>query len=342
MTETKISLIIPCFNVEKKLIDRAVLSVKAQDFEDYEVILVDDGSSSDFAKHLKAIEQAADRVKLITIANSGVSTARNIGVQHSSGKYIAFLDADDALVPHFMSRAYQLAEKENADLVIGGVKASKQISSFEAISVDPVQPYQTFTGEQVPLLKKHFIGAHSLVTFHGGYIGRGPVSRLVKADIARQHLFLSNIKIGEDLIWNIDLLSCCQTVVIAPEQWYWYWQNPASATHGYNPQIYQEWLEQLEELEKKLDLNNDELYEPFMDHIYEGIHQIWDCCLRYTGRNRATVQTIKRELYHREPWILLKGDRIKTCKGKKIRFLSMLYKYHLIFLFFDFKKKVGR
>ena len=91
----KVSVIIPTYN-RLPMLKEAVNSVLAQDFEDFELIVVDDGSTDGTAEEIK---QYGGRVKLLQHSeNRGVSAARNRGILHAKGKYIAFLDSDDLWV----------------------------------------------------------------------------------------------------------------------------------------------------------------------------------------------------------------------------------------------------
>lgn len=92
-----VSVIIPCYNAEQSIVG-TLLSVLLQNHQNFEVIVVDDGSTDDSVAAIEKIMESAsngDKIKLIRQANQGVSVARNQGVLHSTGNYIAFLDADD-------------------------------------------------------------------------------------------------------------------------------------------------------------------------------------------------------------------------------------------------------
>ena len=91
-----VSVVIPTYNRAGPVID-AVRSVLAQQFEDFELIVVDDGSTDDTAARLAAI--ADDRVRYIAGSHAGVSAARNLGVRRATGSLIAFLDSDDLWHP---------------------------------------------------------------------------------------------------------------------------------------------------------------------------------------------------------------------------------------------------
>jgi len=98
-----VSVIIPTFN-RGRLLKEAVDSVLAQDYPDFELIVVDDGSVDDSAEILHAYGQ---RLNLIQQQNRGVSAARNAGIAAASGRYIAFLDSDDLWLPQKLTRQVQ-------------------------------------------------------------------------------------------------------------------------------------------------------------------------------------------------------------------------------------------
>lgn len=89
-----VSIIVPIYNAEK-YISRCVESILAQSYHDFELILIDDGST-DFSLGLcKAFVQKDSRVRVIHQINQGVSSARNLGIKHAHGEYIGFVDIDD-------------------------------------------------------------------------------------------------------------------------------------------------------------------------------------------------------------------------------------------------------
>jgi glycosyltransferase involved in cell wall biosynthesis len=95
-----VSVIIPTYN-RGWIVREAIDSVLSQDFHDFELIVVDDGSTDDTADILKDYRA---RITVLTQSNRGVSAARNQGVRSSSGQYIAFLDSDDRWLPQKLSR----------------------------------------------------------------------------------------------------------------------------------------------------------------------------------------------------------------------------------------------
>ena len=94
--EYKISVIIPVYNVED-YIRQSIDSVLNQTYKNLEIILVDDGSKDNSGKICDEYKNVDERIKVIHKINSGVSSARNVGIDIATGKYIMFLDSDDFL-----------------------------------------------------------------------------------------------------------------------------------------------------------------------------------------------------------------------------------------------------
>lgn len=110
-----ISVIMPCFNAEA-YIEYSVNSILAQTFEHTEIIIIDDGSSDNTLSIVKKLEEYNSNIKLFTQSRSGPYPARNLGLKHSTGQYIAFLDADDYWEPYCLEKLYNALISKNADL----------------------------------------------------------------------------------------------------------------------------------------------------------------------------------------------------------------------------------
>lgn len=113
-----ISVIVPVYNSQSYL-KECVESVLAQSFYDWELILVDDGSTDSSNSICQRYASTDLRVRVISKPNGGLSSARNAGLDIAKGQYVFFLDADDELYPYALSHLYDIAEAYNADLTIG-------------------------------------------------------------------------------------------------------------------------------------------------------------------------------------------------------------------------------
>ena len=103
------SVIIPIYNVEEYLA-KCIDSVLAQEYESYEILLIDDGSTDGTAELCDALAIEDPRICVIHQNNHGISASRNTGLNHAKGKYIAFFDADDLIDSKMFSSLVPLIE----------------------------------------------------------------------------------------------------------------------------------------------------------------------------------------------------------------------------------------
>lgn len=143
MQEIKVSVVIPSYNAAAYIVG-AVESVLAQTFRDFEILVIDDGSTDNTKK---VLEKYGEPVQYIYKSNGGVSSARNFGIEKARGKYIAFLDADDVWVPKKLEKqiavleanekiglCYAAAEKVDENLqTIGRIEARAYEDYCEAL-----------------------------------------------------------------------------------------------------------------------------------------------------------------------------------------------------------------
>lgn len=114
----KISVIVPVYNVEKYLAD-CIESILAQTFTDFELLLINDGSTDYSYKICQEFAQKDWRIKVFSQENQGVASARNLGLECAQGEYIAFIDPDDKVGIHYLAILYALATTQKAEIVVG-------------------------------------------------------------------------------------------------------------------------------------------------------------------------------------------------------------------------------
>jgi glycosyltransferase involved in cell wall biosynthesis len=116
MNNPLVSVIMPAYNAEKYITD-SINSVIAQTYTEWEIIVIDDGSTDNTSSVVKKITEKDNRVKYIYQENGRQGKARNNGIRHSQGEYIAFLDADDLWVPEKVRIQVELLQTKKMDLV---------------------------------------------------------------------------------------------------------------------------------------------------------------------------------------------------------------------------------
>ena len=145
----KFSIIIPVYNVEQ-YIKECLESLKKQTYQDFEVIIVNDGTKDNSMEIVKEYPY-----KVINQTNQGLSIARNTGVKHAKGEYIIFLDSDDYLEPNTMLKIFEVLDN-NQDVVRFQIKETFEDGSIKEY---PEKPFQGLNGEEAfgKIVKYHFV-----------------------------------------------------------------------------------------------------------------------------------------------------------------------------------------
>lgn len=183
------SVVIPYYK-KRQYIERCLDSVISQTYQDFEIILVDDGSSDDLNQLVE--HKYKDKLTLITQSNQGVSSARNTGIENVSQDYIAFLDADDCWSPNYLELAVKLILRDKK-LKILGSKYTRSINNLEvnitSLSYRKIENYFQRQAIKNPLFTSS--------------------STIIKGSFFRENAgFNSNLKSGEDMdVWFRTVLS---------------------------------------------------------------------------------------------------------------------------------------
>jgi len=192
-------VVVPLYN-KQAYVRRCVDSVLSQTFGDFELIIVDDGSTDESADIASAYHDS--RIRLIRQANGGVSVARNRGIAEARGKWVAFLDADDEWLPRKLEKVADCAAKfPQAGAIYGRtaqIKGGQQIIPAAKTAAEPL-----------------LVDYLSLVTFDGPAMNSS--STAIRADVFNSAgTFPEGVKITEDLdMWL--RVACTTEVVHIPE-----------------------------------------------------------------------------------------------------------------------------
>lgn len=124
-----ISVIVPVYDI-KNYLRRCINSILRQTFSDYELILIDDGSTDNSEKICECFSLLDNRIVVIHKKNGGVASARNSGLDFASGKYICFIDSDDYILPDFLFVLFSTIEETNSDYVSQNICLVKSDSKF--------------------------------------------------------------------------------------------------------------------------------------------------------------------------------------------------------------------
>lgn len=184
----RFSVVIPLYNKEH-YIANTINSVLNQTFQDYELIVVDDGSKDNSYEVAKAAQSQSERVKLIHQENQGVAVARNIGVENARGEYIAFLDADDCWYPNYL---------ETIDALIKNFPESDIfVTSYRIVMGNKNYRFSAHLSDEPVLLPSYWL------TFENAYDTVWTSATVIRrAAIIEVGMFTPGEKIGQDLdLW---------------------------------------------------------------------------------------------------------------------------------------------
>lgn len=215
-----ISIIVPVFNTEKYLAD-CINSILLQTFKDFELILVDDGSSDSSPRICDKFALIDKRIRVFHKLNGGVSKARNFGIRVALGKYLMFCDSDDIVDEHWCEFLFHLVSNNPNKLVVSGW--GRFINTKDIINVIKVD---------VNAVYKSFYEIYKL------RLSGSVCNKIFRLDLVKANnlFFAEDVPLGEDAIfvseYYLFLLEGC-TYVKCPL--YLYRQNSDSALHTYNP-----------------------------------------------------------------------------------------------------------
>ena len=229
-----VSIIIPVFNTSKTLLHRCLESLFSQTFKQFEIILVDDGSERECAKHCDEVALKDDRIIVLHKKNGGVSSARNFGLARARGEYCMFVDPDDELCDEScLARALSVAKETEADMVMGKVSYQFRKRAF-VNSTGYVDEQILFeSGRDLDRLADYFIAYHPVKGSNiPAGINRGPVSKLIKTSSLGKLRFDTSLAYAEDRVFLSDLCRSISRAVFVDKVWYRYYQYRSSATHS--------------------------------------------------------------------------------------------------------------
>lgn len=133
---SEISIIIPVFNTAKYL-SACLQSVVVQSFGNFEIIIVNDGSTDASSDIIQKFMNADNRIKVINQENKGLSEARNTGLRNATGRYVTFLDSDDAIAPNFLERMLIVAKATKCPVVCCNKFCFKDGTDISCYSLRP-------------------------------------------------------------------------------------------------------------------------------------------------------------------------------------------------------------
>ena len=318
--EKLISIIIPFYKGEK-YINIAIDSVLKQTYKNFELLLIENGPK-DRSKEI--IDSYKDnRIKYFYLEQGNVSKARNLGIQHATGKYIYFMDGDDRIDENCLFECMSLMSCYNIDMVMFNIDKIKK-DSIEKTSLpwkNEVLDSSRIRNELIPKMIYPKKNENSVM---------GSACRLfTKSQYVKKLKFNENIKFAEDLLFCIELFSIIHNVYIFDKSLYFYIMNGESTLNRYKKDIIYDSIKLHEEmkyiLEKRNLFNIDNSYRFYMN---KG--RMYPNAISFSSRN-INKKNAKEEI----------SNIIKLYKEDKFNYYKLEYPFliKLTFLLMDLKMK---
>lgn len=278
----EISIIVPVYNVEK-YIDRCIDSILNQTFKDFELILVNDGSTDNSGDICDKYSKIDSRIKVIHKINGGVSSARNVGIDNANGKYIQFIDPDDWVDDLLLERSYNTINNEDSDIVFLGIKyedfiskrVTKRVVSKEII----FDINKNIKHDAIKLIKDDLFG----FTW----------CKLFKASIIKSHKikFDESISLAEDEKFTCDYYKYINKISVLDEAYYYYVKYgnerqtlcSMSGNSIYTrDKIFKSWMQMLDTKENDIFIKTY-LSNKSFSNLYEEVYNIY-----FEEKNKVT------------------------------------------------------
>lgn len=224
--EEMVTVIVPVYN-GRRHIEHMINMLKSQTYKNIEFIIVNDGSTDDTEELCSLYIGEDKRFRLLSKENGGVSTARNYGVEHAEGQYIAFVDVDDHVYPEYVEKLYYLIGKYDADW--------SQCSFIKTADTRCERKYEKYRKDiSLQNDEREIVFDHEEAMIDFGYrrhLGGYPYLKLIKRDLAEHISFRTDLKYGEDYTYVYELLKLSRRVAYMDSIEYLYVQQSDSATH---------------------------------------------------------------------------------------------------------------
>lgn len=271
-----ISIIVPVYNCRNSL-NYCINSILRQTYADFELILVDDGSTDKSDMLCDAYAKKDSRIRVIHKKNGGVSSARNAGIDKSSGEYIAFCDSDDYLEPDYLDTLIQTAKSNPG---CGHIWCCFQtVTGYQKENAVPnlttIEPILYYTRREY-------------MTLHELWLDTGPWNKLYKREIIQsaELQFSEDFSLGEDWLFNLTYLDSSlndQIAVITKPLYNYVRGNNNSLDSMYRDnllEIYRKLNEVCMKYLHKWDLDSEQ-----MQKFYNGKFYMYERVLNNTMRN---------------------------------------------------------
>lgn len=245
----KVSIVVPVYNAEKTLV-RCIESIVTQTYKEWELWLINDGSSDASGVICESYSECDVRVRVVHKKNEGVSVTRNIGIEKATGEYVMFIDSDDYLEQNALELMMGAIDRYDTDVVMCGFFYHEEEDGMET----PNHIEDVFVGDN-----ERFVSEIFREVFEKELLNP-PWNKVIRKSVLENNKigFAVSYSICEDMIFTIDVLRSCEKIVFLNSSLYHY--------------IYKK---------------GDNLVNRFHDNYFEALSAYYNVVRAYLEKNNA-------------------------------------------------------
>lgn len=258
----KISIVIPIYKTNEKLLKRCFKSIEEQEYKNLEIIIISDGATKDNLKIAEDFSKRDNRVRVIKQKNAGPSNARNNGIKKCTGEYLMFVDSDDWIESHtILECVNELENLKDLDILLFGMKRDFQNRS-EDFGYDKYQKKEQYINEKIKNLMIDIVDENVKI--------EGPVAKIFNIQFLRDNnlFFNSNTSIAEDMEFNLRTFSKAKKILVMDKCYYHYVCNLDSLTNNTSYEFVKSGLNNFKKMDNFIKENDfDFMQEKFDDRV---------------------------------------------------------------------------
>lgn len=304
----KISIIMPAYNCEQ-YVGKTIDSVIAQIYNNWELIIIDDGSTDDTGKICDKYAFNNKKIRVIHTKNQGVSSARNLGLNLANGVFVTFLDSDDYIAPNMYQKMLDEFD-DSIEIVVCDYEVVYDINCTKNIYHQSIIPGVYENIKAIKLLNCN------------GYLW----NKVYRKEVLEKIEFNSDVKIEEDWIFNIKVFLNASYIKFIKNKYYYYCQHFNSALHSKNYENVIQTLTAIKNMANDIeDINGD--IHAILWHEYFfilGYSMVWSL-----ENIEGKSYYYQMQKYLRAGIISISRDSMFSLKSKTVYLIVALFPYFI-------------
>lgn len=327
-----VSIIMPVYNSEIYL-KRSIESVVNQDYINFELLIIDDGSKDNSLKICHLYAQKDARIKIFVKENGGPASARNYGLSKVIGEYIIFVDSDDALEKNTISKLVAEINNTNSDLVCCGHKKVLEEQKKEIVFMPEI------LCENVGRVLENISMLMETETI------QAPWGKLFKNNIIQKHkiVFPEYLKFGEDTYFVYGYLTYCHKVNVVSEPLYLHYRYEGSLSKRLVEDVIEIYILLYQKLVELMEIHKVNKYtqnvaKSFGDSLIHGMSIVFKYEYKLNKKQKKSqVEKIIDSSFCKE---IFENNNCKQIQHKIIKYALNKNKFLVIYYYFDLKEKI--